>query len=209
MTGANQAILVKVDSDAGWSASMGSIGRDPIGFLLVKETSNVPVTLRFGGSWSVWLGRTITLLTILLLVLMEGGLQPARGLSPALISATALIPAITAYVILQLQTPSSAVIAEEAYRRLQPPLISPAAIIDGVTFAPPPLARGSVISLFGTNLGSPSDAVRVWVGQRQAEILYRGPNQVNWRLPADAPAVADVSVEVNGCHGNSFSVVTK
>jgi hypothetical protein len=201
-TGANQAILVKVDSDAGWSTSAGSIRRDPIGFLLVKETSNAPVTLRFGASWSVWLGRAITLLTILLL------LAP-RSLSPALIAALALIPAITAYGVLELQTPSSAIIAEEAYRRLQPPLISPAAIIDGVTFAPPPLTRGSVVSLFGTNLGSPSDTVRVWVGQKQAEILYRGPNQVNLRLPADAPAAADINVEVNGCHGNTFSVVTK
>jgi len=71
------------------------------------------------------------------------------------------------------------------------------------------LARGNVITIFGTGFGSPADAVRVWIGQRQAEILYRGPNQVNLRLPLDAPPIVEMSVEVNGCRGNSFAVTTR
>jgi uncharacterized protein (TIGR03437 family) len=89
---------------------------------------------------------------------------------------------------------------------LQPPLIGPAAIVDGLTMKPPPFARGGVISIFGNGFGSLKDSVRVKVGAREAEILYHSPNQINLRLPADAAAAADVSVEVNGCRGNSFAV---
>jgi hypothetical protein len=254
-TGPNEAVLVKVNHDAGWTSSEGAIGKDPIGFLLVKGTSKGPVSLRFGASWSEWLGRAITLATILLLLYhhpsvssraaaMWGRPSACGGLPgrPAALSigssgfstvrgstrtrslplaqnggtkwlgataAVALLPAIFAYGILQFRTPATVAIAEEAYRRLQPPLINPSAIVDGITFARPPLARGSVITLFGTGFGSPSDTVRVRIGQRQGEILYHGPNQVNLRMPPDAPAVADVSVEVNGCRGNSFSVATR
>jgi uncharacterized protein (TIGR03437 family) len=81
--------------------------------------------------------------------------------------------------------------------------------VDGVTFAQPPLARGSVITIFGTGFGSATDAVLVQIGPRQAEILYHGPNQVNVRIPLDAPPVANVSVEVNGCRGNSFAVAVQ
>jgi uncharacterized protein (TIGR03437 family) len=110
---------------------------------------------------------------------------------------------------LQFHTPANVAVAEQAYRNLRPPLISPTGIVDGVTYAQPPLARGSVISLFGSGFGSPSDAVRVRIGQRLGEILYRGPSLVNVRMPPDAPPVVDVSVEVNGCRGNSFSVSTR
>jgi len=231
-TGPNEAVLVKVNHDEGWTSSNGTIGRDPIGFLLVKGASKGLVSLRYGASWSEWLGRAITVGTLLLLLWGRpsacGGLpgRPAAlsagcsGSSTArrfsrtrsgLLWITAALPltAIFAYGILQLHTPATVAVAEEAYRRLQPPLISPSAIVDGVTWAQPPLKRGSVITLFGTGLGSQSDAVRVWVGQRQGEILYRGPNQVNLRMPLDAPPIADVSVEVNGCRGNSFSVATR
>ncbi len=198
--GSNEAVLIKVNADAGWTSSEGATGRDPIGFLLVKGMSKGRADRRFGASWSVWLGRAITAATILLLLCRAPLWATA---------AVALIPAIFAYGILQLQTPPTVAVAEEAYRRLQPPLINPSAIVDGVTFAQPPLARGSVISIFGTGFGSPLDAVSVWIGQRQAEILYRGPNQVNLRLPSDAPPIVEMSVEVNGCRGNSFAVATR
>jgi hypothetical protein len=198
--GPNEAVLLKVNHDAGWSSSEGAIGRDPIGFLLVKGTSRAPVSLRFGASRSVWLGRAITLATILLLLCRVPLWATA---------AVALVPAIFAYGILQFHTPAAVAVAEQAYARLQPPLIGSSSIVDGVTYAQPPLARGSVITIFGAGFGSRSDTVRVWIGERQAEILYRGPNQVNLRLPLDAPPVADVNVEVNGCRGNSFAVSTK
>ena len=220
-TGANEAVLIKVNHDAGWMSSQGAIGQDPIGFLLVKGVSRGPVSLRFGASWSAWLGRAITAATILLLLfslpplksLVGQASTPAAGLQTRswhlVTAAVALLPAIFAYGILQLRTPANVTVAEQAYRRLQPPLINPGGIVDGVNLAQPPLPRGSVITLFGANFGSPSDTVRVRIGQQQAEILYHGPNQVNLRIPLDAPTTADVSVEVNGCRGNSFAVSTR
>lgn len=197
--GPNEAVLVKVNDHAGWNSSQGTAGEDPIGFILINGPIQGPVRLRFGASWSEWLGRAITLATILLL-LFRAPLWAA--------AAAALLPAVFAYGILQLHTPSTALAGEEAYHRLQPPLINPGGIVDGVTLSQPPLARGGVISLFGTGFGSAPDTVRVWIGGRQGEILYRGPNQVNLRMPVDAPQLADISVQVNGCRGNSFAVVT-
>jgi hypothetical protein len=184
----------------GWAPSEGAIDRDPIGFLLLKGTGGNHVGLRFGASWTVWLGRAITFATILLL-LFRAPLWAA--------AAVALAPSILVYLILQLHTPATVGVAEQAYRRLQPPLISPSAILDGVSWAQPPLTRGSVITVFGSNFGSPSDPMRVRIGEHPAEILYRGATQLNVRMPLDAPPVADVSVEVNGCRGNSFSVATR
>ncbi|HTT63340.1 MAG TPA: IPT/TIG domain-containing protein [Bryobacteraceae bacterium] len=198
--GPNEAVLVKVNYDAGWTASAGTTATDPIGFLLVKGTPARPVSLRFGASWSVWLGRAVTAATILLLLW-----RPPLWV----IAAVALIPAVSAYGVLQFRTPALAAVAGEAYRRLQPPLINPSGIVDGVTLAQPPLARGSVFTIFGANFGSASDRVRVRIGQREGEILYRGPNQVNVRMPGDAAPAVDVSLEVNGCRGNSFAVATK
>jgi hypothetical protein len=209
-TGPNEAILVKANHDAGWTPSEGAIEKDPIGFLLITGPLKGPINLRFEAPWSEWLGRAITIATILLLL---WGRPPACGGLPGrrhfITAAVALIPAITAYAILQLRTPPTVTVAEQAYGRLQPPLISPSGIVDGVTFAQPPLARGSVITLFGTGFGSATDAVLVQIGPRQAEILYHGPNQVNVRIPLDAPPVANVSVEVNGCRGNSFAVAVQ
>jgi len=213
-TGPNEAVLVKVSHHAGWTSSEGAIGRDPIGFLLVKGAPHAPVTLQFSASWPEWLGRVITAATLLLLLwgrlIACGGLagRPAASLQLAT-AAVPLIPALIAYAILQLHTPPTVAVAEEAYRRLQPPLINATGIVDGITYAQPPLSRGSVVSLFGTGFGAPSDAVRVRIGQRQAEILYHGPTLVNVRMPADAPPSVDVSVEVNGCRGNSFAVATR
>jgi len=198
--GPNEAVLVKVNHAPGWAPSEGTIDRDPIGFLLLKGTGGNHVGLRFGASWTVWLGRAITFATILLL-LFRAPLWAA--------AAVALAPSILVYLILQLHTPATVGVAEQAYRRLQPPLISPSAILDGVSWAQPPLTRGSVITVFGSNFGSPSDPMRVRIGEHPAEILYRGATQLNVRMPLDAPPVADVSVEVNGCRGNSFSVATR
>lgn len=198
--GPGEAVLIKVNHDAGWSASTGETARDPIGFLLLRGTGTGIVRLSFGASRSAWLGRAITAATILLLLFRV----------PLWITgAVALVPAIAAYGVLQLHPPPAADIAEKAYARLQPPLINPGAIVDGVTMAPPPLRRGSVATIFGSGFGVAGDNVRVWIGQRPAEILYRGPNQVNLRIPAEAAAVEDITVEVNGCRGNSFAVAIR
>ena len=197
--GPGEAVLIKVNHHAGWSAAEGQIAADPIGFLLLKGASKGTVALRYGAAWPEWLGRAITLATILLL-LMRAPLWMTAAL--------ALAPSMFAYAILAWHTPHNALIAEQAYARLQPPLINAGAIVDGVTMAQPPLARGSVVTIFGANFGSASDAVRVFVAGAPAQILYHGPNQVNLRLPSNAPPMADVSVEVNRCDGNSFAVQT-
>jgi len=198
--GANEAILIKIDHDAGWRISEGATGRDPIGFLLLKGPLRGAASLRFGASWSEWLGRSVTIATVLLLLFRAPFWFTA---------AVALVPGILAYGVLLMRTPDSVAVAERAYRRLQPPLISPSGIVDGVTFAQPPLTRGSIITVFGAGFGSASDSVRVQIGQQPGEVLYHAPNQLNVRLPGDSPSVVDVSVEVNGCRGNSFAVATR
>jgi uncharacterized protein (TIGR03437 family) len=88
-------------------------------------------------------------------------------------------------------------------------MIASGGIVDGVTFAAPPLRRGEAASVFGRNFGSPSDSVRVLVGEREGEVLYRSPSQINFRLPDDAPGSSEIVVEVNGCRGNAFAVPTQ
>ncbi|HZS50951.1 MAG TPA: hypothetical protein VFA54_08840 [Bryobacterales bacterium] len=79
------------------------------------------------------------------------------------------------------------------------PAIDPDGIIDGVAHTPPPVAPGSVISIFGSDLngaGSRLGSTRVLVSGRPAEVLYAGDNQINARLPADLPSGrAEIIVE--------------
>ena len=46
------------------------------------------------------------------------------------------------------------------------------------------------------------------MGGERAEILYHGPNQINLRMPLDAPPSADIYISVDGCFGNGFEVKT-
>ena len=194
----NEAILVKINNDRGWHVSNGVTESDPIGFLLIEKTQGQPVKLEFKPAWDVWLGRAITGVMILGLVFFRG---------PRLwMAAAALIPAMAAYAILIAHAPSAVAIAEDAFVHLQPPIINPGGIIDGATNHPPPFQRGKVIAAYGLNLGAAGDAVRVWVGDRSAEVVYHSPTQVSFKMPADAAGRAAVSVEVNGCRGNEFAV---
>jgi hypothetical protein len=187
----NEAILVKINYDRGWRVRNARTGTDPIGFLLIDGPGD---KLRFGPAWDVWLGRAITGVMLIGLVLFRG---------PRLwMAAAALIPALAAYAFLIAPVPA----AEDAFVHLEPPMISPGGIVDGATNRPPPFQRGKVIAAYGLNLGAPADAVRVWAGDRPAEVVYHGPNLVSFRMPADAPARVAVSVEVNGCRGNEFAV---
>ncbi len=188
-----EAILVKFNNDAGWRASNAATRNDPIGFLLIEPNpGQQTIRLRFGASWEAWLGRAITLFTILALLWMRG---------PRLwIAAAALIPTLAAYAFLMARVPSTVSIAEDAFARLQPPIINPEGIVNG---------RDRVTAVYGEGFGEPKDTVHVLVGDRQAEVLYHGPNMVTFRMPADAPAKAAVSIEVNGCKGNEFTVATQ
>jgi hypothetical protein len=196
--GPNEAFLVKINNDPGWRASDAVTQTDPIGFLMIEAAHGQQTKLRFGPSRDAWLGRAITALMIL-------GLFFFRG--PRIwMAAVAVIPAVAAYAILMAHAPSTVAIAEDAFVHLQPPIINPGGIIDGATNRPPPFQRGKVIAVYGLSLGAAGDTVRVWVGDRPAEVVYHSPTMASFKMPTDAPDRAAVSVEVNGCRGNEFAV---
>jgi IPT/TIG domain len=198
---ASEAVLVKMNNDPGWRASQASIENDPIGFQLIHaEPGRRHITLQFGASWDTWLGRGITLLTALLL------LAGVRGIW---IGAFAVLPAIGSWLVLMAAVPPTARIAEDTFVRVRPPLINPMGIVDARTFAQPPFAPGALVSIYGMNLGAPTSSVQVWMGGRALNPVFHGPNLVNVRLPEDAPGLHPISVEVNGCRGNSYSVATR
>jgi hypothetical protein len=205
--GVDEAVLLKVNNDPGWRAAgaaraSATIESDPIGFQLIRASPGQRhVMLRFGASWDTWLGRAITLVTIMLLLLR------AREIW---IAAIAVIPAVAAAAFLIALTPRSDHLAEEAFARLQPPMINLGGIVDNATSQQPPLKRGQQVSIYGSNFGGgPSDAVRVWIGDHPAPIEFQSAHLIDLRWPADAPDSAPVSVELNGCIGNAFMVTTR
>jgi hypothetical protein len=195
--GPNEGILVKINNDPGWRVRNAVTKSDPIGFLLIEaQQGQQAIQLRFGSSWDAWLGRAITAFTVLALLF---------GRKPRIwIAGVAVIPALAAYLVLMARVPSTVSVAEDAFVHLQPPLINPGGIV----------RNGGVIAAYGLNFGAPGDTVRVHigdrlVGDRLAQVLYHGPNMVSFRMPADAPPSAAMSVEVNGCRGNGFTVATR
>jgi hypothetical protein len=203
--GPDEAVLVKINHDRGWRAPGATTASDPIGFLLLRAGPDQQrLALEFGAAWDVWLGRALTLLTIVLLLL--------RVPKPW-IAALAVLPAVAAFGLLASNLPPTVAVAEAAFIRLQPPLISPGGIVDSATYLPPPFARGRTITAWGLNLGSSTDSASLWLGgrnaERKAEIVARTPNTITFKLPPDADAKTVVSVEVNACRGNAFTVETR
>jgi hypothetical protein len=200
--GVDEAVLLKVNNNPGWRATGASVQSDPIGFQLIRTSPGQRhVTLRFGPSWDTRLGRAITLFTIMLLLLRVKEIW---------IAALAVMPAVAVAAFLIAMTPRSAQLAEEAFARLQPPLITAGGIVDNATSQPPPFQRGQQVSIYGSNFGSPPrDAARVWIGDHPAPVEFQSPNLIDLRWPADAPPSAALSVEVNGCVGNAFMVSTR
>jgi len=62
------------------------------------------------------------------------------------------------------------------------PVIHPEGVVDGQSFAGPPFAPGSTLSIFGRRFAQQGNAVRI--GDAAGEILYESPTQINVRLPA-------------------------
>jgi hypothetical protein len=198
---AEEAILVKTDYDRGWHASGAKVASDPIGFLLIHgRPGQARIALAFGASWDVWLGRAITILTIVLLF--------TRVPKPW-IAALAVVPAMAAYALLAATPPPIASVAEEAFTRLRTPTINPRGIVDEATYAQPPFTRGRPITVWGMNFGSSRDTLHVWLNGRTAQIVNRGQYTVTFQLPLDADPKTAVSVEVNACRGNAFTVETR
>jgi hypothetical protein len=189
VTGKNEALLVKVNYDRGWRSAGNAVSPDPIGFLLIQpKSAGQHIPLKFGAPWDMWLGRAITLLTIGLLLLR---------VRPYLIAILAIAPATVAYLYFMATLPDQVAIAERSFRMTNPPIINPG----GVVY---PADGRRRIAVYGTNFGNRDDVVKVWIGGKESAVLYRGKNQVNVEVPADAPAGAELRVEVNGCRGNSF-----
>jgi hypothetical protein len=188
-----EAILLKVNNDPGWRASGAAIASDPIGFQIIEPAApgRQTLTLRFGASWDQWLGRAITVVTIVLILLRR---------SVIWIAACALIPAVSAWAILMSSVPPTAAVAERAFIRLQPPLINPGGIV---------VSPGGVVSIYGLNMGRPADQVRVWVNDQPVAPDFHQANLVGLHLAADGPPRTKFSVEVNGCRGNEFTVKTR
>jgi uncharacterized protein (TIGR03437 family) len=74
-----------------------------------------------------------------------------------------------------------------------------------VLSAPNPATQASVVSLFGTGLGSPGLPVTVQIGDQPAEVLYAGPTaaypgifQINVRIPASIPVGITTVVVTSG-----------
>jgi hypothetical protein len=189
VAGENEAVLVKVNYDRGWRSTANAVRADPIGFLLIEpKSAGQRLRLKFGAPWDMWLGRTITLVTIGLLLLR---------VRPYLIATLALAPAALAYFYLMATLPDRVAIAERSFRMTNPPVINPG----GVVY--PPDARHR-ISIYGRNFGKPDDVVKVWIGGKEGTVLYRGKDQVNVEVPAETQGGAELKLEVNGCRGNSF-----
>ena len=176
--GPGEAVLVKINNDPGWK---GKTRSDPIGFLVVEGPAAQP---KFGASWDTWLGRGITCFTILALVFVR---RPRIW-----IAAAAVLPALAAYAVLMARAPSTVAVAEDAFVRLQPPIINPGGIVK----------NDGVVAVYGLNFGAPGDSVRALVSDRPAEVTYHGPNMVAFKMPVVEKAT--VSIEVNGCRGNEF-----
>jgi hypothetical protein len=192
-----EALLLKVSYDNGWRAPGARSRRDPIGFLLLEMApGHHRVNLRYQGSWDLWLGRSITLATIVMLAVH----------APLLFTAMiVVVPAIVAYLCLSTAGAPGARVAAETFHRIRPPLIRPGGIVV-VKAGVAEVSQSRALSIYGTGFGDQNDVVRAWVGNREAPILYRNSLQVNVKLPANTREPADVSVEVNGCKGNSFRV---
>jgi hypothetical protein len=196
---ANDAVLIKINYNRGWRSPAGDVQPDPIGFMLVRPPAGRrQFDLYFGAAWDVWLARGITLLTISLLLVRAPGL---------VVALLAVFPAGFAYAFLLATTPAQTSVAEEAFRRLQPPIIYGGGIGESPA-GPGAAARGKrEISIYGMNFGSKQDQIRVWVGDREASVLNHATNLIGVQVPEDASG--SVTVEVNGCRGNSFLLPAK
>jgi hypothetical protein len=170
--------LVHWNWDPGWRGE-----KDPIGYLLTNEPGQ-----KYGVPWDLWLGRAITVITVLLLAMGQTRRTPrVPGLT--WIAAVAVVPAILAYaILLPLHSPE-----EEAFVRLQPPLINPG----GIVFS----GRDKPVSVYALNVG---EHPKVWLDDREVPVTFHGNQMVQFQVPADVTGKVAVSIESNGCRGNEF-----
>jgi hypothetical protein len=194
--GVNEAVLLKVNYADGWKSSAGVLSRDPIGFILLRaQPGPHSFKVRFGSSWDDWIGISLTVITLSLLVIQ----------GPRPFHMTVLVPALGAFFWLSLHPPPNLSVAEAAFRELQPPMISRAGIVDQTADSSPGFSPGHVISLYG-NFRNVSSPAIVRVGDRLASILYRSAQVINFEWPRGVKRKDVVQVQVGDCRGNTFQV---
>ncbi len=206
--GPGEAILVKTNYDPGWYARGADfrLSSDPIGFLLLEppRAGAHSFELRYRGAWDLWLGRGVAAVTALVLLL--GGISPLRFAVGLAIVWLVSLGGWGVREVPRLIGPR-AFLAQQAFQRIQPPLISPQGIVDAETFGPPPLRAGAPVAILGRNFGGPQDRLRILVNGREARLLHRSSEQATIELPALAAATrVEIAAEVNGCRGNAFLV---
>ncbi len=189
--GPGEGVLVKSNYAAGWRASEAQTSADPIGFLLIHPgVGQKHWSLRYGEPWPVWLGRALTAMTILLLLLR---------VRPIWIAGAAAIPAFAAYLYLMASIPPTVQVAEETYARVEPPQLAPGGIVGD-------LRPGGAVTAYGLNFGNSKDAVFVWVDGHKVATTFHSANQIQFRMPLDAAGDTVLSADVNGCRGNEYAV---
>ena len=175
--GPGEAILLKTTYDRGW----GTEG-DPLGFTILRRTGRY----QFHASWDVWLARLVTAMTVILLLARVSGWK---------IAAVAVVPSVLAFLWLLSSVPATAAVAQQAFTRLQPPLINAGGMVNN--------GQG-IISVYGSNFGSDATRPHVFAGDREAAVTYHGKNLIVFKVPPGSPSRFPVSVEVNACRGNAF-----
>jgi len=203
-----EAILIKTNYDPGWDERHRNfrLSADPIGFLLLEpgRSGMLSGELGYRGAWDLWLGRGLA--AVFALVLLLGGVPPLRlGLGLGVVWLALL--GVWAWREAPRLMGQRIVVAHEAFRRIQPPLIAPGGIVDAETYQQPPLRIGRPVTILGRNFGGSGQGLRVLADGREARLLSRSGHKVTMELPPlSGSQRVEIAVEVNGCRGNAFVV---
>ncbi len=184
------AVLDRLSST--WSPVGTRISRTQASWNLLKTSISDPRgpgnTLRFGFSFDVWLGILMSAVAALTL------LRPRLWL---LVGGAAALVWLAAFFFILERTQPLAQIAYSEFQSNRLPLIS----FNGIVPQGRSAAGGSLFAIYGANFGSAQARVRVFLGERQARVVAHGANVVNIEVNA---VPAPVTIEVNGCRGNSY-----
>ncbi|HYM12412.1 MAG TPA: IPT/TIG domain-containing protein, partial [Bryobacterales bacterium] len=86
------------------------------------------------------------------------------------------------------------------------PIINASGITDGVRHTPPPFAPGTIVTIFGTDLGE-TGVTKVLAANRACEVLYAGDLQINARLPSNLPpGPASLVVQYAGGQSDPYPI---
>jgi hypothetical protein len=89
----------------------------------------------------------------------------------------------------------------DLFPQYYPPRISPGGVVDAVTYQSAQVGPGSIVAIFGVDLGGRDSAAEVRIRdaagiEHTLELLYSGPHQINTRIPYTA-ASGQATLTVN------------